>query len=113
MIKLLKNTFKKTKLHTKLLITYSSFIILILIILSIFFYRYSLIILEGSVKKSFEHTVSTIKKRIDYSFNEMNSLSDRIKENNDFKNELYKFKKEEASLGNRFTYNIWMKKNPA
>lgn len=110
MIKLLKNTFKKTKLHTKLLITYSSFIILILIILSIFFYRYSLIILEGSVKKSFEHTVSTIKKRIDYSFNEMNSLSDRIKENNDFKNELYKFKKEEASLGNRFTYNIWMKK---
>lgn len=110
MIEIVKNIYKKTKFHTKLLITYSTIVILILVAVSTLFYRYANILLEGSVRRSFEQTALTIIKRIDYSFNEMNSVSDRIKESDDLKKQLYLFKNESSPLGNRFTYNIWMKK---
>lgn len=110
MIKLIKGIYNKTRFHTKLLITYSSIVILILLILSAFFYRYVYIMHVENVKKSFQQTATTIKKRIDYSFSEMEIVSDRVKESEDLKNQLYKYKEEESIIGNRFAYNLWMKK---
>ena len=110
MIKFLKNIFNRTKFHTKLIITYSLIVMLILIILSLLSVSYARILLENSVKKDFTQTAVTLQQKINYAFSEMDSVCDIIKQNEDIQNQLIKFQDEENQVGNRFTYKMWLKK---
>lgn len=93
-----------------MIITYSLIVMLILVVLSFLSISYSKILLEESARRDFSQTVLALEQKINYVFNEMDSVCDIVKQNTDLQNQLAEFQHETKPLENRFSYNMWFRK---
>ncbi|MGI6778581.1 MAG: cache domain-containing sensor histidine kinase [Acetivibrionales bacterium] len=93
----IQTTFKHLKFHTKLLFTYSIFIITIFILVAVLFYSYASKILEDNIKESFYQNSVTISKQLDLQIKEMENAANRVVNNSEIKEYLNWFKNNKNS----------------
>lgn len=97
---------RKMRFQTKLLVTYSSFIIMLLSILGVLFYKYNEYLFLKNVESNLSQTTSILARQLDNAVKEMDSIADVIIHDFDIKKELSTFTGlEDPKLSNENLFN--------